>query len=131
MRRRLSSLFLFAMAAFAAPPSTARADKPTPYKGRFDFTTLDMQPVSDTVLLVPGSLVGNETHLGRFTGKVEYLYLDFGSFQSGYSNNQLNITLVNTFNSRVTDNILRLGLNYKFDCDDWVAVSEPGGIPFK
>jgi hypothetical protein len=51
----------------------AWADDPTPYKGRFDFTTIDVQPVSATVLLIRGSLAGNETHLGRFTGEVEYL----------------------------------------------------------
>jgi hypothetical protein len=61
------------LAALAAPSSTALADHPTTYKGRFDFTTVDVQPVSATVLLVRGSLAGNETHLGRFTGEVEYL----------------------------------------------------------
>jgi outer membrane immunogenic protein len=58
---------------------------------------------------------GVEGHLaGNWTGKIEYLYLDFGSI-SASSNNQLNVTLLNTFNSRVTDNVLRLGLNYRFD----------------
>src|SRR5262245_45594564 len=72
MRRCLPRLFLFALAAFATPPSTALADHPTPYKGRFDFTTVSVVPVTDTVLYVRGSLAGNETHLGRFTGEVEY-----------------------------------------------------------
>jgi hypothetical protein len=72
MRRRLPRLLL-TLAALTAPPSSARADHPTPYKGRFDFTTVDVQPVSATVLLVRGNLAGNETHLGRFTGEVEYL----------------------------------------------------------
>jgi hypothetical protein len=31
-------------------------------------------------------------------------------------------TLANAFNSRVTDGVVRLGLNYKFDRDDPVAV---------
>jgi opacity protein-like surface antigen len=60
---------------------------------------------------------GIEAHLGgNWTGKIEYLYLDFGSI-SASSNNQLNVTLLNTFNSRVTDNVVRLGLNYRFDRD--------------
>jgi hypothetical protein len=78
MRRRLPSLCLF-LCALAAPSSSALADHPTPYKGRFDFTTLDLHPVSATVLLVRGSLAGNETHLGRFTGEVEY-FLDLTTF---------------------------------------------------
>jgi hypothetical protein len=32
----------------------------------------------------------------------------------------MNVMLSNAFNSRVTDSVLRLGLNYKFDSDDWV-----------
>lgn len=59
--------------ALAALPLTAQADHSVTYKGRFDFTTVDVRPVSDTVLLVRGRLAGNETHLGRFTGEVEYL----------------------------------------------------------
>jgi hypothetical protein len=30
-------------------------------------------------------------------------------------NNQLNTTITATFNSRVTDQLVRAGLNYKFD----------------
>src|SRR5262245_36078179 len=68
MRRCLPPLLL----ALAAPSPSARADHPTPYKGRFDFTTVSVVPVSATMLYVRGSLVGNETHLGHFTGEVEY-----------------------------------------------------------
>jgi hypothetical protein len=64
---------LLAPATLATPLSSARAAHPAQYKGRFDFTTVDVQPVSATVLLGQGSLAGNETHLGRFTGEVEYL----------------------------------------------------------
>jgi hypothetical protein len=73
MRRRLPSLLLCALAALAAPSSTTLADHPATYKGRFDFTTVDVQPVSATVLLVRGRLAGNETLLGQFTGEVVYL----------------------------------------------------------
>jgi hypothetical protein len=72
MRRR-SFRQLLALVVLAVPSSSARADHPTPYKGRFDFTTVSVVPVSDTVLYVRGSLTGNETQLGRFTGEVEYL----------------------------------------------------------
>jgi hypothetical protein len=72
MRRRLPRLLL-ALAALAAPSATALAGHPATYKGRFDFTTVDVQPVSSTELLVRGHLAGHETLLGRFTGEVEYL----------------------------------------------------------
>jgi hypothetical protein len=49
------------------------ADHATPYKGRFDFTTVGVPTVTSNGLLVRGPLTGNETHLGRFTGEVEYL----------------------------------------------------------
>src|SRR4051794_17474772 len=68
MRRRLPCLLLLAL---AAPSSTALADHPATYKGRFDFATVDVQPVSATEVFVRGRLAGNETLLGRFTGEVE------------------------------------------------------------
>ena len=70
--RRLPCLLL-ALATLAAPFATALADHPATFKGRFDFATLDVVPVSDTTLLVRGSMAGNETLLGRMTGEVEYL----------------------------------------------------------
>jgi len=59
---------------------------------------------------------GIETHLsGNLTGKVEYLYLDFGSVSTSTSN-PLNATPVAVnLESRVSDHIVRVGLNYKFD----------------
>jgi outer membrane immunogenic protein len=59
---------------------------------------------------------GIETHLsGNLTGKIEYLYLDFGSVSTSTSN-PLNATPVAVnLESRVTDHIVRVGLNYKFD----------------
>src|SRR5262249_54994629 len=58
---------------------------------------------------------GIETHLsGNLTGKVEYLYLDFGSVSTS-ATNLLNVTPVAVnLESRVTDHIVRVGLNYKF-----------------
>ena len=51
---------------------------------------------------------------GNWTGKVEYLYLDLGK----YSNTALLLTnfipLRANMESRITDNILRVGVNYRF-----------------
>src|SRR5260221_12563364 len=59
---------------------------------------------------------GAEVRLaGNWTGKVEYLYLDFGRV-STLATNSLNSTpLAVSFDSRVTNQIARVGLNYKFD----------------
>jgi len=59
---------------------------------------------------------GAEVRLaGNWTGKVEYLYLDFGRVSTA-ATNPLNATpLAVSFDSRVTDHIVRVGLNYKFD----------------
>jgi iron complex outermembrane receptor protein len=51
---------------------------------------------------------------GNWTGKIEYLYMDFGTMTSNI-NNQTNMTLTATFNSHVTDQVVRAGVNYKFD----------------
>jgi opacity protein-like surface antigen len=51
---------------------------------------------------------------GNLTGRIEYLYLDLG-YTHAISNNQQMMTLTTQFSSRVTDQILRAGLNYKFD----------------
>jgi iron complex outermembrane recepter protein len=58
---------------------------------------------------------GLEAHLsGNLTGKIEYLYLDFGTVSTS-AINQLNSTpLAVSLDSRVTDHIVRAGLNYKF-----------------
>jgi iron complex outermembrane receptor protein len=59
---------------------------------------------------------GIEAHLGgNVTGKVEYLYLDFGRVSTA-ATNPLNATPVAVnLDSRVTDHIVRVGINYKFD----------------
>src|SRR5262249_6824688 len=59
---------------------------------------------------------GAEVRLaGNWTGKVEYLYLDFGRVATA-ATNPLNATpLAVNFDSHVTDHIVRVGLNYKFD----------------
>jgi iron complex outermembrane receptor protein len=58
---------------------------------------------------------GVEAHLcGNWTGKIEYLYMNFGTMTTSV-NNQLNMTLTAAFNSHITDQLVRAGINYKFD----------------
>jgi outer membrane immunogenic protein len=51
---------------------------------------------------------------GNWTGKIEYLYMDFGKYTTGAT------LLLNAppsrvdLASKVTDNILRVGVNYRF-----------------
>jgi iron complex outermembrane recepter protein len=59
---------------------------------------------------------GAEVRLGgNWTGKIEYLYLDFGTVSTTATLPQNSTPLAVTFNSRVTENLVRLGVNYKFD----------------
>jgi opacity protein-like surface antigen len=58
---------------------------------------------------------GIEAHLGgNLTGKIEYLYLDFGTVAFTATNPLNGTPMAVAFNSRVTDNILRVGINYRF-----------------
>jgi outer membrane immunogenic protein len=50
----------------------------------------------------------------NWTGKVEYLYMDFGGMTTGINNQQV-MTLTAAFNSHITDQLVRAGVNYKFD----------------
>ncbi|MFL6821988.1 MAG: outer membrane protein, partial [Xanthobacteraceae bacterium] len=59
---------------------------------------------------------GAEVRLaGNWTGKVEYLYLDFGRVATSATNPLNSTPLAINFDSRVTSHIARVGLNYKFD----------------
>ena len=58
---------------------------------------------------------GVETHLtGGWTAKLEYLYLDLGSFTDVATTNPPFPPLTVTQTSDVRDHIIRVGLNYKF-----------------
>jgi len=46
--------------------------------------------------------------------KLEYLYLDLGTV-STVPAPAMNATVATAFNSRVTDNVVRVGVNYKFN----------------
>ena len=68
------------------------------------------QSTTKTGWTVGGGIEGRLS--GNWTGKIEYLYMDLGTVSG---------TVVNTpalvganWSSRITDNILRVGLNYKF-----------------
>ncbi|MCW3477836.1 outer membrane beta-barrel protein [Rhodovastum sp. RN2-1] len=53
----------------------------------------------------------------NWTARLEYLYVDLGSVSGSLATALPALgggTLVSTYSSRVTDNILRLGVNYKF-----------------
>jgi outer membrane immunogenic protein len=83
--------------------------------------------------------VGGETFLDRhWTFKIEYLYMDLGNVDAALAstgtvvtpilinsdfNRFITTTTANTaaFHTHVTDNILRAGINYKFDPDPIVA----------
>jgi iron complex outermembrane receptor protein len=51
---------------------------------------------------------------GNWTGKLEYLHMDFGSVATVPAVAPTD-TIATMFNSRIADNIVRLGVNYKFD----------------
>jgi outer membrane immunogenic protein len=57
---------------------------------------------------------GVETHLGgNWTAKLEYLYLDLGSFTDVAYTSAPNLVWTST--SDIRDHIVRVGLNYKFN----------------
>jgi outer membrane immunogenic protein len=59
--------------------------------------------------------VGLEGRIAEhWTGKIEYLYMDLGTFTTNAALPTNFIPIAATFNSHVTDNILRVGVNYKF-----------------
>jgi opacity protein-like surface antigen len=51
---------------------------------------------------------------GNWTAKIKYLYLDVGTVTT-IPAPAPNSTTATAFNSRITDNLLRVGVNYKFD----------------
>jgi outer membrane immunogenic protein len=54
---------------------------------------------------------------GNWTGKIEYIYIDLGSVSGAFATPIVTTTgafLTSSYRSHITDNILRVGLNYKF-----------------
>jgi len=71
-----------------------------------------------TRVVKPGWVLGGgiETRIfGNVTGKIEYLHMDFGNETTMTANPSNTVPVAVTFNSRLKDDIVRLGLNYKFD----------------
>ena len=59
--------------------------------------------------------VGLEQRIsGNWTGKIEYLYMDLGTVSGTAAQPNNFPPLALAYSSRITDNILRIGLNYKF-----------------
>jgi opacity protein-like surface antigen len=54
---------------------------------------------------------------GNWTAKIEYFYLDLGTVTTTPAPTPGATTAV-AFNSRITENILRVGANYRFDATD-------------
>lgn len=55
---------------------------------------------------------------GNWTAKLEYLYVDLGRVSGSFATTIPALgggVLTGNYNSRITDNILRVGVNYKFD----------------
>lgn len=82
MRRHLPRVLLLALLALAAQPAMVPAAHAAVYKGRFEFTTASVTPVSETILIVRGHLAGHETIVGKFTGEVEYR-VNLATYQFG------------------------------------------------
>jgi opacity protein-like surface antigen len=69
---------------------------------------------------------GVEANLGgNWTGKIEYLYLDFGTATSTTTNLLNSTPLAVSLHSRVIDQVARAGVNYKFDFDYATLVNLP------
>src|SRR5262249_41059493 len=76
----------------------------------------------------PGWTVGAglEARLfGNVTGKVEYLYMDFGTVSASVTNAVNATPITFSASSHVTDNIVRAGVNYNFA----PAVGGYDGVP--
>ncbi len=90
---------------------------------------------TDTTLTVAGVSVANNfttTRAGwtagggiegwitqNWTAKIEYLYIDFGSFTNTFTG--LGVFTPITLSTHVTDNIVRVGLNYHFNWEAPIA----------
>jgi outer membrane immunogenic protein len=49
---------------------------------------------------------------GNWTAKLEYLYVDLGTVSGSFT---LPSTNISSYSSKITDNVLRVGINYRFD----------------
>jgi opacity protein-like surface antigen len=109
------------------PPKWAQAsiqvpiDIPVDVAVDIPFATASINPVSTsfnshTTKAGWALGAGAEVRLGgNGTGKIEYLYLEFGKVSTTASLPTNSTPPGINFNSRITDDIVRVGINYKFD----------------
>jgi outer membrane immunogenic protein len=101
--------------------SRAPNDDPTliePYRYRADGAWLAVAFSNTTSFTKSGGVVGGgaEVHLcSKWTAKVEYLYMDLGSISDTLVVTGFGASATLTTNSKIHDNIIRAGLNYKID----------------
>jgi outer membrane immunogenic protein len=72
------------------------------------------QTVTKVGWTVGGGLEGFILNSRNWTWRVEYLYIDFGTISGTGVDTDPSFGGTFTYSTKVTDNILRLGLNYKF-----------------
>jgi len=59
---------------------------------------------------------GIEAHIaGPWSARIEYLHVDLGAQSTTEGNRQNSTPTAVTLNSRITENLVRLGINYRFD----------------
>jgi outer membrane immunogenic protein len=76
------------------------------------FPVLDFADSSQRIGWTTG--VGAEAALGHgWSAKIEYLYLDFGNVSDRFAPTFAPL-LTTEYTSHITDNVVRLGANYKF-----------------
>jgi outer membrane immunogenic protein len=79
---------------------------------------------NETVFVTPVTFSSSNTHVGytlgagiegvisgNWTARLEYLYVDLGTVNGSFT---LPTTNISSYSSRITDNILRVGIDYKF-----------------
>src|SRR5262249_23603536 len=105
-------------------PIQVPVDTPVDIPVNIPFVTASINPVttqftSHTTKAGWALGAGAEVRLGgNWTGKIEYLYLDFGKVSTTASLPTNPTPLGINFNSRVPDHIVRVGVNYKCDLND-------------
>src|SRR6516164_2774874 len=73
---------------------------------------------------------GIEAHIaGPWSARIEYLHIDFGAQSTTESNPQNSTPTAVTLNSRITENLVRLAINYKLDPYAVDAPADPVARP--
>jgi outer membrane immunogenic protein len=86
--------------------------------GGFGFSNTDTRVGYTVGAGIEGAVGGN------WTAKLEYLYVDLGRTSGSFATTIAALgggTLTSNYSSRITDNVLRVGLNYRFNYGPVVA----------